>query len=183
MKYLLPCTCGQSIPIEVGQAGQRVTCVCGATLEVPTMRGIRELVPVEEKADAKQASRGDGTAWSPLQGSLFALGMLLLMIGLVLGAYCGYVVSQIDTSKPQELTDWENNFDKEFDKVGADQLYELHKQLMEQGIGPRTPPNYVLMQRISKFYVKCAIAAGIGACVGLVLIVGSLVIGSKQSAA
>lgn len=37
-KYLLPCLCGQQIPIEPRQAGETVACRCGISLQAPTMR-------------------------------------------------------------------------------------------------------------------------------------------------
>jgi hypothetical protein len=43
MSYLLPCSCGQSVEIETSQAGQQVSCSCGATLQVPSMLQIKSL--------------------------------------------------------------------------------------------------------------------------------------------
>ncbi|MCI0332526.1 MAG: hypothetical protein L0228_04810 [Planctomycetes bacterium] len=74
-KYLLTCQCGNTVPVEVGQAGDRVTCVCGAQLDVPTLRKLRHL-PVERPA-ASQAR----AAWNPRKGfvaaSLIAAGLLV----------------------------------------------------------------------------------------------------------
>jgi hypothetical protein len=41
--YLLPCACGEKTPVTASQAGQSVRCSCGAQLEVPTLRGLRDL--------------------------------------------------------------------------------------------------------------------------------------------
>ena len=49
MKYLLPCKCGQSVEIVVGQAGQMVACSCGENLLVPTMLQVKALPVVPEK--------------------------------------------------------------------------------------------------------------------------------------
>src|SRR5262245_41381266 len=43
MDYLLPCTCGQSVTVTEGSAGAQVKCVCGRTLTVPSLGGLREL--------------------------------------------------------------------------------------------------------------------------------------------
>ena len=51
MKYLLPCPCGQAVEIELGQAGQTVTCTCGKSLAVPTMMQIKELPLAPEKIE------------------------------------------------------------------------------------------------------------------------------------
>ena len=82
MKYLLPCTCGESIVVEVSQAGQRIPCKCGKTLEVPTMRAIRELAPaMEENAKAAVKQRPAQT-WSQTQGTVFGIGALLAVAGV-----------------------------------------------------------------------------------------------------
>ena len=45
MRYLLPCSCGQSVGVEFRQAGGQVRCACGRVLEVPSLRTIRQLEP------------------------------------------------------------------------------------------------------------------------------------------
>jgi len=54
--YLLTCQCGKSVPVEVGQAGGRVTCSCGAQLDVPTLRMLRHLPVAQSEAAKSQAS-------------------------------------------------------------------------------------------------------------------------------
>src|SRR5678815_2344165 len=51
--YLLPCACGQQISVSAAQAGESLRCSCGAMVEVPTMRGLREL----ERVETSQAVR------------------------------------------------------------------------------------------------------------------------------
>jgi hypothetical protein len=68
--YLLTCDCGKTVPVEVGQAGERVACECGAQLEVPTLRKLRHL-PVARSELAP--SRG---AWSASKG-LVAAGLIV----------------------------------------------------------------------------------------------------------
>lgn len=82
-KYLLPCDCGQSIPIETSQAGDFVTCQCGVKLEAPTFRNIRHL-PLAEEQDATNASSGGG--WGLRQG-VITLSLLLTLLFAGLGAY------------------------------------------------------------------------------------------------
>jgi len=78
-KYLLACDCGKSVPVEMRQAGERVVCVCGATLDVPPLRKLRHL-PVEAPVAVKSAA-----AWSPRRGIITAclvLGTILAAIAL-----------------------------------------------------------------------------------------------------
>ncbi len=81
-KYLLPCPCGQRIPVEPSQAGETVCCCCGATLEVPTMREIRQLKCVGLTAGA----RGAEGAWGKRE-ALILLGAIVTATGLGVATY------------------------------------------------------------------------------------------------
>jgi hypothetical protein len=41
VEFRIACACGQSIPVSPGQAGSLVTCQCGATVVVPSLRQLR----------------------------------------------------------------------------------------------------------------------------------------------
>lgn len=77
-KYLLPCSCGEKITIEISQAGQTVPCSCGNTLDVPTMQGIRQLEPfLESQSEAEASSSYGGVIGVALIGlMIFAAGAL-----------------------------------------------------------------------------------------------------------
>lgn len=75
-KYLLNCGCGATLPVDVGQAGERVACSCGAALEVPPLRKLRHL-PVAPVAVEESAS------WNARRGIVAALIILAAIPGLV----------------------------------------------------------------------------------------------------
>ncbi len=77
--YLLPCSCGQKVPVSVRHAGQMVRCACGAELEVPTLRGLREL---ESAAGTTPARR----VWGDRQRVVFALAVASL-VAFAVGGY------------------------------------------------------------------------------------------------
>lgn len=82
MAYLLPCECGKKTPISPAQAGDRIPCECGAVLEAPTLREMRQL-ETDEAATDRQATAA--TAWSVRHGALTAglmLAALLAGVGL-----------------------------------------------------------------------------------------------------
>ncbi|HTN74497.1 MAG TPA: hypothetical protein VL096_04595 [Pirellulaceae bacterium] len=176
-KYLLPCSCGRSIPIEISQAGQSVTCTCGQTIDVPAMRTIRTFATASPEGAAPQ--RKEAPAWSQLQGLLFAGGVLLALIMAALASYCGYIVSQVDVREPP--VEWEVELMKEFDKVPIDQMYEVFREIQKEGIGPRQPPPHVMRQRFAKTYQQGMIGALIGVGAGLLIAGSSFVIKPKQS--
>jgi hypothetical protein len=69
-RYLLTCECGKTIPVDVGQAGERVQCECGAQVEVPTLRKLRHLPAAEPEV------AGERTAWNASKG-VAAAGFIL----------------------------------------------------------------------------------------------------------
>jgi len=64
--YLLTCSCGERVPVEIGQAGGSVTCRCGTKLDVPTLRQLRHLPQVK----AEEAPVRSG--WGARQGIIAA---------------------------------------------------------------------------------------------------------------
>lgn len=79
-KYLLPCPCGLQVRVEAAQAGQTITCTCGAGLDVPKLRELSRL-----ETDATE-SEPSGPAWGPRQG-VGLVGSLLLALGLAAAGY------------------------------------------------------------------------------------------------
>ncbi len=65
MKYLMPCACGECFPISTSQAGARVLCPsCGVRLDVPALRQLQELRPVDQPGRRLQPPRWDARrAW------------------------------------------------------------------------------------------------------------------------
>jgi hypothetical protein len=80
--YLLTCVCGKTVPVDIGQAGGRVTCSCGTQLEVPTLRQLRQL-PQEQTAEVRRPK----SAWGTRQGieavSLIGAALLLAWSGWI----------------------------------------------------------------------------------------------------
>lgn len=69
-RYLLPCSCGQETPVEASQAGQLVTCACGAQQEVPTLLRLSAL---------KRAPESEATAPKPQRR--WGLRQRLVLVG------------------------------------------------------------------------------------------------------
>ncbi len=84
VKYLLPCQCGNQIPVDTRQAGQEVRCECGTTLEVPTMKGVTALDrdEVQQEGDKLHQPEMSG-GWGVPQG-VAVMGGMLMLLGSVL---------------------------------------------------------------------------------------------------
>jgi hypothetical protein len=75
-KYLLTCGCGANVPVDVGQAGERITCQCGQALEVPPLRKLRHL-PIAAAPAEKS------TSWNPRRGIVATLIILAAVPALI----------------------------------------------------------------------------------------------------
>jgi len=84
MKYLLSCSCGQSVEVEPSQAGQTVVCVCGATLLVPSMLQVKALpIAPEKPVSLRRHVRSPFIAgvWAAL--ATFIPGVVCLILSIV----------------------------------------------------------------------------------------------------
>jgi hypothetical protein len=61
--YLLNCGCGKTVPVEIGQAGGRVSCSCGTQLDVPTLRQLRHLPQAKVEQTQSRGSWGTRQGW------------------------------------------------------------------------------------------------------------------------
>jgi len=169
MKYLLPCEeCGEETPIDTNQAGQPIACCCGAMLEVPSLRGIRELARSGEAVETV-AKR----AWSRGRGIAFVAGLVIILVTLGLGAIAVVrITSLADISEPSVHA-------REIDGAEIDAMSPLEawgewKELRKEGLGPYHPPIHLLAQqsiRDHKIFVGvvsviavCGLALSAGAC-------------------
>jgi len=78
---LLPCPCGQKVPVRPSQAGQTVRCQCGRQLQVPTWREIAALEPAQPEVSPPGAG---GWGWPE---TLLLAGVAALAGVVVLFAY------------------------------------------------------------------------------------------------
>jgi hypothetical protein len=92
-RYALSCSCGQQISVGPAQAGDRVTCLCGKQLDVPTLRAMQELPPAETDGG------DDEPLWGIRQG-LVALGIIVAILTAIPGAYWWWMAPDAPTFRP-----------------------------------------------------------------------------------
>ena len=176
-RYLLPCKCGQSTPIEVGQAGQTIDCSCGARLDVPTMREIRRLAQAEE-GQTEQRRRGS-TGWNPLQGGTFAIGILTLVIAIFVLAWSAFIRSRIDTTDP--TSDIDKFVAAQISNMPIDQTWELWLVARESGLGVQTVPPHVMAQRAHAQFTTYIYVAAAFVLVGVLAMAAALVLRPRST--
>jgi hypothetical protein len=108
-RFSLPCpNCAASNAVETQQAGETISCAqCHQAIEVPTLRGLRLLSPV---ANSSAARRPPSNAGQFLVSRMtFALGLVLLLLGAVVGGALWYSTSQLETEPSQAEIDQLNS--------------------------------------------------------------------------
>ncbi len=80
--YLLPCHCSRKIPVQPRQAGEIITCACGATLEVPNLLSLKTLERAEVQAEPKKSK----TAWNTGHRIIF-LGAVVIVASILIGIW------------------------------------------------------------------------------------------------
>lgn len=84
-KRLLPCAfCGKEAEVDSTQAGLQIKCACGADLDVPTMRGLKDLRPAAVQPTAPSRAK-----WEPWNGLLFVSAVIIVIGGIMLVANVG----------------------------------------------------------------------------------------------
>ncbi len=79
--FRLPCKCGQSIPLDLSQAGQDVVCpACGETAHAPSLLNIKQLEAYEEDPGAKPVGNMSS---GNLRHAFFLIGGVLLLFSIM----------------------------------------------------------------------------------------------------
>jgi hypothetical protein len=128
IRYRLACKCGQSVLVDRSQAGLAIRCACGAELEVPTIRGLRQL---EQVAHREASSR-----WGNRQ-ALLVIGLALAAIGFGGGAYRQFFPPQL----PYTQADFERDIEAgkaAIRQAPPEQTFQYWEEL-RRGIDRREP--------------------------------------------
>jgi|CXWL01.1.fsa_nt_gi hypothetical protein len=174
-KYLLPCECGKGIAIDASQAGQQLACECGKLLEVPTLRGVRELQPAPEAA----SSRRPAAEWDSSRGMIFAGSLILVIIGAAM-TYLGFAGLRTTPNITRELET--ETFDQRIDDMPLEEVYETWKEIREHGLGERGQDIYVNIRSFRAGRQRLLVI-GIVLCVGGLFAAIGATLGRRKSPA
>jgi hypothetical protein len=164
--FRLTCACGQSVSVSASQAGQTVPCTCGAQLEVPTLRGLKELPLSDAPAGAKRLA-----AWENRQRAIFSL-TLISLAALLLGGYLWTKLPAIRTqATPEQIK-------SAFAAGTAGQVYDTFEEL-QKGLG--NPALAAAEDQRDVMTVGIEVALAIGIC-GLIAAI-SMTLGGRKPAA
>jgi hypothetical protein len=176
--YLLPCSCGQKVRVANAQAGGQVTCVCGKSLAVPTLRGLREL---EFAPAVKDPGRRAG--WSRQQGAAFAVGLLIAAVGLYVATYYSWRYAQLTVQGSHLLVDRTDDVVKATDEAISSlspvSMLEAWNKEKEEGLGEQSTPIWVTAKATIDLYLSRIKAGAIAALCGILVAAGSLFVGRQ----
>lgn len=174
MKYLFPCSeCGTNHKIDIAQAGQRITCACGAALEVPTMRGIRQL----EVAEPTGGETADKPAWSPRLGAAFVGGVALMVLGLIVVGMG--VIGWSRLVVPDPVAYDPRHTDEMLESLSPMATFELWEDVKKAGLGPYQKPAYLMANEAKTKLTWILVSGGIVTAVGLIVVVGATMAGRR----
>lgn len=126
-EYLLPCSCGEQTVVSTAQAGETIRCACGAELQVPTMRGLRELEPLERSS----ATSGRAVTWDDQHRVAFLLALgALTCLGVAI-----YLWASLPVPLVQPTSD---DFNVAIDSASTDELFMIHRELVNDRLGNPT---------------------------------------------
>jgi hypothetical protein len=163
--YLLPCQCGEKLQVDASESGLVMKCRCGASLEVPTMRGLSRLERV-----MVEAAPGPASSWGGAQRGM-AVGALVVLLGLAFAIY--WTVRPLP--RAEDLFD-----DGELAKLGLDRNEEaitetklgtvqLWRRIQSQGLtlaDPKLVEKYRMERRVHVWWRLVGfIVAGLGLAV------------------
>ncbi len=169
-EYLLPCTCGKKTTVVPSQAGQNVTCECGASLAVPKFREISQLEVASAPISKKTSRAASSDSWHAGFG---AIGAVLLGFSLISLSFCGYYIfcrAQIDTSVT--IDDELRAGNKYYDSLTAAEVILGYQEIVAYGMGVRdNPPAWHIEKLWAEWYESWAIYTG---STGLALVAGTV---------
>lgn len=173
-QYLLPCpSCGAKTEVDSRQAGETIPCRCGQPLTVPTLRGLRELEPVQ----SAPAPAAPARKWSPLQGVLFSLGLLaaLLAGGMAVRHFVAYFsVQDYTVDRTAEV---DEDFDRLIDNMTITESMEAWEDLRKTRLGDDHLPPWLVAQQFSAAQLRAGAIWATIAGLGVAAVVAALLMG------
>lgn len=153
-QFLLDCPCGKQVQVTRSQAGSRVECACGKSLEVPPLRKLVHLPPVDNIVAA------EGPIWNLNRGLIF-LGAVIALPALAFCAFLYYSLPQLSESNIEryvnEISPVESWVLWRFYEDGMPKQPSPHTQAMLKGIDDT-------WRHIKLALIVAAIGVAIAAC-------------------
>ena len=170
-QYLLPCSaCGAKTPVESRQAGETIVCQCGQSLNVPTLRGLRELETATDTRPVLPAK----TKWSPLQGVLFSLGIVAALVGGGFATRHFVIYRSLAEHTVDRTEEVDQNFSALIDKLTISESMDAWSDMVKSGLTRDDVPTWVMARQISATQFRAMVIWAIVGGLGLAAVVAAL---------
>ena len=173
--YALTCNCGSTVPVAIKQAGSTIVCpACSKVIDVPKLRDIRLLEPIE----ASEVKRRPGS-WSGAQGLLFVFGFLCMAIAAGSSYYTfahRLHFSKVEQPRPEQI-----EFEHDINLISLVDSWNTWKEFKKVSITARPTPYYVYAQEQVVKMDQWLKIFGILATVGLLSMLVSFLVPSSNS--
>lgn len=165
--YLLPCRCGNKLPVETAQSGLPLRCACGNELTVPTLRDMARLEQTQIASEAAPAR--EKAEWGIRQGLVF-LGLATILVCVPPSLFLWYRYPQ-----PPRLVEGFDRINREdLDTYTIEQVWEAWHQL-QAGLTIQDEDRRMLVYlQIEKQYKSWVYLVGAAAGAGVLMIVAGL---------
>ena len=185
-QFLLPCSCGQKVRVSNAQAGGEVYCVCGKSLSVPTLRGLRQLEPAPAERVAKRELR-----WTPTHGAIFAGALLVAtasvaILGFHLFQYAQFVGwfrpdhfdFTVDRSK-EMVQGASAQIDEELRALTPDQALAEFRKTEAEGLGEKQALPWVELKKQAAGHLQWVQWGGAALALSILAAITTLYVGRR----
>ena len=125
VQFLLPCSCGQSIPVARSQSGLEVQCPqCGHKQVVPKLARLQQL-PVVHQEEAKRQ-------WGPRQLTMF-IGTIIALVGVAFALLTWWWLPPSPMEKMEKL------YGPLPEDATPEEALLLWQMIRREGLDPRFP--------------------------------------------
>jgi hypothetical protein len=170
IQYLIPCSCGRKTPVETQQAGETVSCGCGAKLEIPRLLELKKLEKVVVSASQTKPSSVWGIGHSLSLSGIVVLVVVMALWILVLkkapgNPYEGMTPDQIRTH---------------FQKMTPVETWQWWLYFKQFGVNPHKDYFERTLEGLFAQRQMLLIYLGIAATVGVALIIAGILIARRK---
>ena len=171
-QFVLTCSCGTEILVRASQAGGTVSCQCGQSVSIPTLRDLRQL-PVAAAA-TNPAARA--SSWQLFNGVLFACGVPIALLCLVTFVYAMSQRMQLNLTKPDFRA---FVYNQDIDSLSLSDCWHGWLFFRDMPLANRPTPDYLLNRRTAFRLLMWMIGSGLGFALGVGCIVTALSLGRR----
>ena len=171
--YLLTCECGLDMPVQVVQAGDQLTCSCGARIAVPNLRDVKQLTLADVQLDTPKRE------WNTVSGSIFAIAIVFIAIGLAVATYNYSIGRQLITTDTTAAAHEYGNI--VIDQMPPYESIEVFAVIVGRGLGEQQTVDFLVEQKKQTSFYNWAKGGLILSALGLLLVFVPVVLNRTKS--